>query len=119
MYTTEGDGRPRIQRHRLNSLYLASLNWSKLINVMDSGLTTLSAFSAELLRESELSANGELLLNYLNPSLFIMLMNNDDNPNLTEAMNGPDSAGFITAMEKEIETLIDMEAFVVVDKEPG
>ena len=46
-------------------------------------------------------------------------MNNDDTTNLTEAMNGPDSAGFIAAMEKEIETLIDMEAFVVVNKEPG
>ena len=46
-------------------------------------------------------------------------MNNDDNPNLTEAMNGTDSGGFIAAMEKKIETLIDMEAFVVVvDKEP-
>ena len=45
-------------------------------------------------------------------------MNNDDNPNLTEAMNGPDSTGLIAAMEEEIDTLIGMEAFVVVDKEP-
>ena len=45
LYTTE-DGCPKIQRSCLNSLYLASLNWSKSINVMDSGLTTLSAFSA-------------------------------------------------------------------------
>ena len=45
-------------------------------------------------------------------------MNNDDNPTLTEAMNGPDSTGFMAAMEKEIETLIAMQAFVVVDKEP-
>jgi hypothetical protein len=31
-------------------------------------------------------------------------------------MNGPDSAGFMKAMETEIETLIRMNAFVVVDK---
>ena len=85
---------------------------------MDSGLTTLSAFSAELLCDSELSVNGELFLNYLNPALFIVLMNKDDSPNLNEAMNGPDSAGFMAAMERENETLIDMEAFVVVNKEP-
>ena len=81
-------------------MYLASLNWSKLINVMDSSLTTLSAFSVELLLDSELSANGDLLLNYLNPALFILLRNNDDNSNVTEAMNGPDSTGFMTAMKK-------------------
>ena len=75
-------------------------------------------FSAELLRDSELSANGDLLLNYLNPTLFIVRMNNDDNLNLTEAMNGPDSAGFMAAIEKEFETLIEMKAFVVVNKEP-
>ena len=45
-------------------------------------------------------------------------MNNDDNPNLTEAMNGLDSTGFMAAMEKEIENLIAMKAFVVVGKEP-
>ena len=39
-----------------------------------------------------------------NPTYFIVLMNNanDNNPNLTEAMNGPDSTGFMGAMEKEI-----------------
>ena len=46
------------------------------------------------------------------------MINNKDNPTLTEAMNGPDSAGFMVAMEKEIQTLIQMQAFIVVDKEP-
>ena len=62
---------------------------------MDSGLSILSVFLAEFLCDSELSVNGELFLNYLNPALFIVLMNNDNNSNLTEAMNGPDSAGFM------------------------
>ena len=46
LYNTEDD-HPKVQRSCLTSLYLASLNWSKLINIMDSGLTTLSAFSAK------------------------------------------------------------------------
>ena len=120
MYNIEDD-HAKIQRSCLNPLYQESLNWLKLINVLDSGLATLSAFSAKLLRDSELSANGNTLLNYLNPTLFIVLLNNDDNPTLTEAMNGADSTGFMAAMEKEIETLIAMQAFVVVvvvDKEP-
>ena len=75
---------------------------------MDSGITTLSAFLAKLLCDSELSANGNLLLNYLNPALFIVLLNNDVTPNFTETMNVPDSTGFMAAMEKEIETLIAM-----------
>ena len=45
-------------------------------------------------------------------------MHNDDNPDKTETLNGTDSTGFIVAMEKEIETLIAMQAFAVVDKEP-
>ena len=48
----------------------------------------------------------------------IVMTNNEDNLTLTEAMNGPDSVGFMVAMEKEIQTLIQMQAFIVVDKEP-
>ena len=114
---TERDSQHKIQHSCLNSLYLASLNWLKLITVTDSDLTTLNSFSAELLRYSELSVIGDLLLDYLNPALFIVLMNSNGNPNLTEAMNGPDSADFMAAMEVEIETLIEMRAYVVVDKE--
>jgi hypothetical protein len=33
-------------------------------------------------------------------------------------MNSPDSAGFMKAMETEINTLIRMEAFIVIDKQP-
>ena len=49
LYATE-DGCPKIKRSRLYSLYLASLNWTKLIYVLDPGLSTLSPFSVELLR---------------------------------------------------------------------
>lgn len=65
----------------------------------NAGIMTLNAFSAELLFESELSNNGVLLLNYLNPTLFVEMLNNDDNPTLTEAINGLGSTGFMVAME--------------------
>lgn len=58
------------------------------------------------------------MLNYFNPALFVALINNNDNPTLTEVLNGPDSAGFMVAMKNEINTLIMMKPFVVVDKVP-
>ena len=84
---------------------------------MDSGQSRCNSFSGELFRNQELSANEYLLLNYIDPSLFIVLMNSDNNPNLTEAINGPNSDDFMVTMEKEIGTLMKMKAFVIVDKE--
>ena len=120
LYSLRQKGKePKIQQSCLNFLYLVSLNWSKLINVLDVGLITLSAFSIELLCDSELSDNAELLQNYFNPALFVAMVNNDDNSTLTDAMNEPDSAGFMVAMEeKKNRTLIQMQVFTVVDKEP-
>ena len=63
-------------------------------------MTTLSTFSIELLCDSKLLDNGEVLLNYFNPALFVAMVNNDDNPTSTEAINGPDYATFMVAMEK-------------------
>ena len=40
-----------------------------------------------------------------------------DNPTLTEAMNGPNTAGFLKTTEIKIETLIDMETLNVVRRE--
>jgi hypothetical protein len=48
--------------------------------------------------------------------MLITVINKEDNPTLKEVMNGPDSSGFIKAMETEINTLITMQAFVMVDK---
>ena len=83
---------------------------------MDYGLKNFNDFST-LLHVTEVSANGKLLLNYLNLTLIAVLLNNDDNPNLTETMNMPNSAAFMVTMEEEVQTLIGMKTFVVVDKE--
>ena len=109
---------PNIQQSCRSFLYLANINWSKLINILDMSLTALGAFSTELLQDSELSDNGEFLLNFFNPTLFVVMLNNDNNPTLTKAMDGPNSTGFVVAMEKKAQTLIQKQAFIVVDKEP-
>jgi hypothetical protein len=42
--------------------------------------------------------------------------NKDDNPTFKEAMTGPDAGGFITAMEAESITLIELDVFNIVDR---
>lgn len=65
-------------------------------------LTPPNTVSTELLCDKELSANGELLLNYLDPALSIVLLDNDDNFNLSEAMNRPDSTDFMVVKKKKL-----------------
>ena len=42
------------------------------------------------------------------------MANKDDNLTFKEAMAGPDAGGFITAMEAEIITLIELDGFEIV-----
>jgi hypothetical protein len=42
------------------------------------------------------------------------MANKDDNPTFKEAMAGPDAGRFITAMEAEIITLIELDGFEIV-----
>jgi hypothetical protein len=62
--------------------------------------------------------SGVQLVEYLNPGLYMTVANQDDNPTLTEAMNGPGAAGFFKAMEQKLETLIQMEVFTILDRQP-
>jgi hypothetical protein len=116
-YSSEQQNLPKVKRNQLNSYYLTCLNWSKLINVCHTGITTLDAFKSELLKNITYE-NGQQLLEYFNPALLIAVANKEDNPTLKEAMNSPDAAGFMKAMEIELDTLIKMQAFIIVDKEP-
>ena len=97
--------------------FSANLNWSKVLKMMDTGLSSLSAFAIEIRKHTSYSAAGTKLLDYFNPSLFVTLANQEDSPSFTDAMNGPDAAGFRRAMEIKIEQLIRMEVFDVVDQE--
>jgi hypothetical protein len=106
-----------VKRNQLNSYFLTCLNWSILLNICHNNLTTLAAFSCEV-RKNITYENGQCLLEYFNPALLVTVANQDDNPTLKEAMNGPDSAGFMKAMEIELDTLIMMKAFVIVERKP-
>ena len=46
------------------------------------------------------------------------MANKEDDPTFMEAINGPDAAGFMEAMKLEFTTLMKMETFIIVDKEP-
>lgn len=84
---------------------------------MDTGLSSLSAFAIEIRKHTSYSAAGTKLLDYFNPTLFVTLANQEDSPTFTDAMNGPDAAGFRCAMEIKIEQLIQIKVFEVVDQE--
>jgi hypothetical protein len=116
-YSSEKQNLPRVKRNQLNSYYLTCLKWSKLMNVCHIGITTLDSFKSEFHKNSTYE-NGQQLIEYFNPALLIAVANKEDNPTLKEAMNGPDAAGFMKAMEIELDTLIQMQAFIVVDKAP-
>ena len=45
------------------------------------------------------------------------MANKEDNPTYAEALYGPDSCGFISAMETEILTLIELKVFDLVPRE--
>jgi len=106
---------PKVKRNQLNLHYLTCLKWSKLLNVCNNNLTTLDAFACEL-QKNITTTRGYKLLEYFNPALLVTVANKEDNPTLKEAMNSPDAAGFMKAMETELDTLIKMKAFVIVDK---
>jgi hypothetical protein len=62
------------------------------------------------------NTNGCKLLEYFNPALLVTVAHKKDNPALKEAMNSPDAAGFMKAMETELDTSITMKAFIIIDK---
>jgi hypothetical protein len=53
----------------------------------------------------------------MHPLALAAKANDADNPTWEEAMNGPDRKGHMEAAKKEIETLVDMDAWDVVDCE--
>ena len=56
------------------------------------------------------------LVEYLNPALFATMANKEDHPTYAEALYGPNSCGFISAIEAEILTLIELDVFELVEQ---
>ena len=58
----------------------------------------------------------ENLVEYLKPALFATMGNKEDHPTYAEALYGPDSCGFVGAMETEIFSLIELNVFELVER---
>ena len=96
----------------MNQQYLSSLHWNSLLEVCSSSYSSLGAFIAE--HQHNLSYN--ILVEYLNQALLITLANKEDNPIFKETMISPEVAGFVSAMETERLTLIELDVFDTVPR---
>jgi hypothetical protein len=109
------DQPPRVTRESINQQFLSQLRWDKFTHTCSNTHSALGSFVSEHRRY--LSKNN--LLDYLNPALLATMANKDDNPTFKEAMAGPDAGGFITAMEAEILTLVELDVFEIVLRRPS
>ena len=108
-----GDQPARISYKSINQQYLAELGWAKLVNMCSITVGTMGAFMA-VYSQNLLYRN---LVEYLNPALFATMANKEDHPAYVEALYGPDSCGFVGAMETKILTLIELDVFELVERE--
>jgi hypothetical protein len=106
------DQPPRVTRESINQQFLSKLRWDKFTHTCSNTHSALGSFISEHRRYLSKSN----LLDYLNPAALATMANKDDNPTFKEAMAGPDAGGFITAMEAEIITLIELDVFEIVDR---
>ena len=81
---------------------------------MEASYSTMGSFIAE---HNQYLSYGNLV-EYPNPALLMTLANKEDNPTHREATSGPDKAGFIAAMGKEILTLMDLDVYDLDDITP-
>jgi hypothetical protein len=107
------DQPPRVTRESINQQFLSKLRWDQFTHTCSNAHSALGSFISEHRRYLSKSN----LLDYLNPAAMATLANKDDNPTFKEAMSGPDAGGFITAMEAEIVTLIELNVFDVVARD--
>ena len=110
---------PKVPGEQIQNAKMASIKWNTLLETCTSKLGCLGSFMVEhqqsLCRET---IDSYPLLDYLNPAILSVLAEQSDTPTFLEAMNGPNAAGFFKAMETEIDTLISMDTFVVMSREP-
>ena len=87
-----------VSNEKLNQQLSTNLNWNSLVHLCKSFYSTIRAFAVE--HSKAFSTCGQYL-EYLNPALFITMINKEENPTYSEALGGPDSAGFMEEMKKE------------------
>jgi histone deacetylase 1/2 len=111
-YKCGRDPTQRVRSGKLNQKYLNSLNWDRAINMMKGG--TLGAMWAELEQHTDQEHNS---IEWMNPALFSVKANSDDNPTWNDAMGGEDGEGYWQACIKEHETLLKRGVWEEVEKE--
>ena len=96
----------------INQQYLAELGWAKLLNLCTVTVGTMGAFIAD---HSQNLLYGNLV-KYFNSSIFATMANKEDHSTYAEVLYGPDSCGFVSAMEIEILTLIGLNVFELIEQ---
>jgi hypothetical protein len=100
---------PRVRCEVINHQRLSTLRWDNLLTSLRSG-----SYGSLLSFVQKHSEDG--YINEWHPSLLATKANAEDNPTWSDAMNGPYSQGFRKACQLEIDTLINMECWDVVDR---
>jgi len=103
----------KIKMDKLNNQFIQSLHWKKLTDSILSN--DLQAFLSQVNYSTNVD---DQTIEELHPLALATQANAADNPSWEQAVNGPDSAGYWKAMEKEIGTLQDdMNSWDVVDRQ--
>ncbi|MBE0451949.1 MAG: hypothetical protein IBX70_14070, partial [Clostridia bacterium] len=103
----------KIRAETFNKQFFSMLQWGKTISMLQSPefATLWSLIDQDRDPETQ-------LFEMLSPLMLQARANAEDNPGWEEAMNGPFSEGFWEAAKKEIDTLLKMDVWDVVDREP-
>ena len=102
----------KIRAHELESEFTQGLDWSK-------DCEHKSYFAKRTFAEIMKSYDPiEGTVESWNPLAFAAKTHDADLPSFQQALNGPRRKGFIEAMKKEITTLINMDTWTVVKKQP-
>ncbi len=102
----------KVRSSKLNQAYTNSLDWDRAVNMLKGG--TLGAMWAELEQHTNQESG---TVEWMNPALFSVKANAEDNPTWHEAMGGPNAEGYWQACKKEYETLISMKVWEVVERQ--
>ncbi len=110
-YYAGGNPRKRVKNRDLQNQELHSLNWNPDDFLGKRG-------SVKRTRQVLLSLLQTFDSGEWNPFALAAKQYDEFNPSYEMAMNGPDREGYIKAVQKELDTLRDMDVWEIVDRQP-
>jgi hypothetical protein len=102
----------KVPREQLNNAFLQKLDWNFITDTLKSA--DYKAMDRILMADFDFESYTQ---EDMHPLALAAKANDADNPTWEETMNGPVRKGYMEAAKKEIETLVDMDAWDVVDRE--